>query len=52
MQTLVWVTHIIYDGEISNHTCKKQLEELDESGESDPGLRENVSQVAVLGRLT
>jgi hypothetical protein len=29
MQTLVWISHIIYDGEIGNRTCSKQLEELD-----------------------
>lgn len=29
MQALFWVTHIIYDGEISNNTCKQQLEALD-----------------------
>jgi hypothetical protein len=29
MQTLFWVTHVIYDGEISSKTCKQQLAELD-----------------------
>jgi hypothetical protein len=28
MQTLFWVTHIIYDGEIRNPTCNQQLEKL------------------------
>ncbi len=29
MQTLFWVEHIVYDGEISNCTCKNQLKALD-----------------------